>query len=153
MANVNHYVILMLCLYFLILMTRFCLFGTQLKVFGTLKAQLLLGLACFTFQPQHYLTGSLGLFMKDRFSLSTKSHLLGIITTFTLSKVGCLSSLVLRHLVKLMLSALAAGTKCLALFWNIHHDNNTLSSGIILYKAEREGNSGLSTRKRDGAGV
>jgi uncharacterized membrane protein len=36
---------------FLILMTRFCLFGSQLKVLGTLEAQLLLGLAFLTLQP------------------------------------------------------------------------------------------------------
>lgn len=113
-------------------MTRFCLFSTKFKMLGTLEAQLLFGLALFTFQSQHYLTSRLGLFVKDWLGLSTKPHLLGIITALALGKVGGLARLVLRHLVRLMLAAFHASTICIALLGNIHHSN-----ACVLYMQDK----------------
>ena len=104
----------------LILMTRLCGLGSQLKVLGSLEAQLLLGLTFLAFQSENDFTGGLCLFVKHRLCLSTKSHLLGIVTTLSLSKVGRLTRFVLRHLVHFMLLALAS-TVGLAFFRNVYH--------------------------------
>lgn len=102
-------------------MTSRCGFGTQLEVLGSLQTQLLLSLAFFTFQTKHNLSCGLGLLVEHWLGLSSESHLFGVITTLALRKVGCLAGLVLCDLVDFVLLALA-GTVCLALFWDVHHD-------------------------------
>jgi hypothetical protein len=96
-------------------------FGTEFKVFGSLEDELFLGFTLFAFQPQDDLTGGLCLLVKDGLGLSTESHLFGIITTFSLRKVGSLSSFVLRHLHHGVLAAFLARAIRLSLLGNIHH--------------------------------
>ncbi len=104
-------------------MTSLCLLSSKLKVLGSLQNHLLLGLTLLTFETDNNLTGSLCLLVKDGLGLSSESHLLGVITTFSLIKVGSLSSLVLGDLVWPVLPALAAiGVPGL---WDIHHTTVT----------------------------
>jgi len=105
----------------LVLMTRSSSLLSKFKVFGSLEAQLLLGLAFLTFQTKHNFTGSLGLFVENGLGLSTKTHLLGVVTSLSLGKVRGLSGLVLGDLVDCVLLALA-GTVSFAFFWDVHHD-------------------------------
>jgi hypothetical protein len=93
---------------------------TQLEMLSPLQAQLLLGLTFLALQSKDNLSCRLGLLVKDGLCLSTKSHLLGVITTLSLSKVGSLTSLVLCHLVVFVLLALATAVR-LAFFRNIDH--------------------------------
>jgi len=58
--------------------------------------------------------------MENWFGLTSETHLLGIIPTLALSEIGCLSSLVLRHLMQGMLLAFSCAVS-LALLRNIHH--------------------------------
>lgn len=104
----------------LVLMTRLCCLGSQFEMLGSLKAQLLLGLAFFTFQPQDDLTRGLGLLVKDGLGLSPKAHLLGVVSTLSLSKIGSLTGLVLGDLVDCMLPAFSSA-KGLAFFGYVHH--------------------------------
>jgi hypothetical protein len=105
---------------------------SKFKVLGSLKAQLLLGLTFLTFQTQNNLTGSLGLLVEDGLGLSSESHLLRVVTSLSLRKIGRLAGLVLGHLVGGMLLALA-GTISLAFFRNIHH------FGILLLRNLKRG--------------
>lgn len=100
-------------------MTSILLLGSELKVLGTLDAKMLLGLAYLALETQHNLTSSLGLFVENRLCLSSESHLLGVIPTLALRKVGRLAGLVLRHLVESMLFAFLAVRP--AFFRHIHH--------------------------------
>ena len=102
-------------------MTSLCLLSSKLKVLGSLQSQLLLGLTLLTFKTDNNLTGSLCLLVKDGLGLSSESHLLGVITTLSLSKVGSLSSLVLGDLVYLMLFALTSSTESFAFLWYVNH--------------------------------
>jgi hypothetical protein len=81
---------------------------------------LLLGLTFLTFQTKDNLTGSLGLLVENGLGLSTESHLLGIVTSLSLRKVGRLTGLVLRDLVQRVLLALTR-TVSPAFFWDIDH--------------------------------
>jgi len=105
----------------LILVTRCCCLLSKFEVLGSLVAQLLLGLTFLTFQTEDDLTCGLGLLVEDGLGLSSESHLLGIITSLSLSEVRRLSGLVLSDLVKGVLLTLS-GTVSPAFFWNIHHD-------------------------------
>ena len=105
---------------YLELVTCWCSLLTQLEVLGSLKAKLLLRLACLAFKTENNLTGSLGLLVEYWLGLSTETHLLGIVSALSLSKVGCLTSFVLRHLVHGMLFALASAI-CFTFLWHIHH--------------------------------
>ena len=102
-------------------MTSLSLLGTQLKVLGPLQGQMLLSLASLTFQTKHNLTSSLGLFVEDGLGLTTETHLFGVVTTLSLSKVGSLAGLVLSDLVGLVLTAFLASTVCFAFFGYVHH--------------------------------
>ena len=102
-------------------MTRLSLLGTQLKVLRPLQGQMLLSLASLTFQTKNNLTSSLGLLVEHGLGLTTETHLFGVVTPFSLSEVGSLAGLVLSHLVNLVLTALLAGTVCLAFFGYVHH--------------------------------
>lgn len=104
----------------LVLVTRCSSLLSKFEVLGSLKAQLLLGLARLALQTQNNLTGSLGLLVEDGLGLSSKSHLLRVVTSLPLRKVGSLAGLVLCYLVNGVLLALS-GTVSLALFRNIHH--------------------------------
>jgi hypothetical protein len=101
--------------------TRLSLLGTKLEVLGTLKSQVLLGLTFLALQTKHNLTCGLGLLVEDGLGLTSKTHLLGIVTTLSLGEVGCLSGLVLGDLVVLVLTALLAGTVSLTFFGYINH--------------------------------
>ena len=98
---------------------------SEFEVLGSLQAQLLLGLAFLTFQTENDLTGGLCLLVEYGFSLSTETHLLGIITPLSLCKIGSLTSLVLGHLVNHVLFALAR-TVGLAFFRYVHHDRKMI---------------------------
>lgn len=102
-------------------MTGLCLLSSKLKVLGSLQSQLLLGLTLLTFKTDNNLTGCLCLLVEDGLGLSSESHLLGVITTLSLSKVGSLSSLVLGDLVYLMLFALTSSTESFAFLWYVNH--------------------------------
>ena len=104
----------------LVLMTRSCCLGSQFEMLSSLQTQLLLGLALLTFQTQYNLTCGLGLLVEDGLGLSPKTHLLGIVPTLSLCKVGSLSGLVLGDLVHGVLLALAS-TVGLAFFGYVHH--------------------------------
>merc|ERR1719203_451219 len=105
----------------LILVTRFSLLGTKLKVLGSLQSQMLLGFTFLTFQTQNNLPRSLGLLVKHGLGLSTESHLFGIVTTLTLGEVGSLTGRVLGHLMGLVLTAFFAGAVGLAFFGYVDH--------------------------------
>lgn len=107
---------------------------------ASLQRNLVLVLANIAFKTQNNLLGSLGLFVEDGFGLTTVTGLFTVVTTLscdynkclthksslveilfqssfhTLSKQGCLSGLVLRHLVRgvfLAVLSLAVGVPCL----------------------------------------
>lgn len=86
-------------------MTRFRLLGTELEMLGTLETKLLLRLTFLAFKTKNNLTSCLSLFVEDGLCLTSKTHLLGVVTSLSLSKVRCLTSLVLGHLVDLVLLA------------------------------------------------
>jgi len=88
--------------WFLVLVTRLFLLGSQFEMFCALDAKLLLRLALLALQTKDDLTGGLGLFVKDRLGLTTESHLFGIVSALSLGKIGSLSRLVLGHLVNLV---------------------------------------------------
>jgi hypothetical protein len=102
------------------LVTCWCSLLTQLEVLGSLKAKLLLRLACLAFQTENNLTRSLGLLVENWLRLSTETHLLRVVSALSLSKVGGLTSFVLRHLMHGMLFAFA-GAICFTFLWYIHH--------------------------------
>jgi hypothetical protein len=121
-------------------MTRRGRLLTQLEMLRTLQAQLLLGLTFLALQSKDNLSRRLGLFVKDGFGLSTKSHLLTIVPTLALGKVGRLTCLVLCHLVVFVLLALATAVR-LAFFRYIYH----LAAMIILIMKQRENNEYTGT--------
>jgi len=92
----------------LILVTSLSLLSSKLEMLSSLQSQLLLGLTFLAFKPNYNLTGSLSLLVEDGLSLSSESHLLGVITTLSLGEIGGFSGLVLGDLVYLMLTALSA---------------------------------------------
>jgi hypothetical protein len=117
-------------------MTRRRRLLTQLEMLGPLQAQLLLGLTFLAFETQDNLSCRLGLFVKDGFGLSTKSHLLGIVPALALGKVGRLSCLVLCHLVVFMLFAFSTAVR-LAFFRYIYHLAVILIEVIVIMIRER----------------
>lgn len=94
---------------------------SELEVLGSLEAQLLLRLTFLALQPQHDLTGGLGLLVEDGLGLSAVPHLLAVVPALALREVGRLSRLVLGHLVYLVLLALAARAVGAALLRDVHH--------------------------------
>lgn len=86
----------------------------------SLQGKLSLGLANNTFQSQDNLLGGLGLLVENGLSLTTKTGLLTVVSSLTLSEQRSLTSLVLGHLVLGVLTAfftLAIGSSGL---WNVH---------------------------------
>lgn len=111
-------------------MTSLLLLGTQLKVLRPLQGQMLLGLALLTFQTKDNLPGSLGLLVEHGLSLTTETHLLGIVTTLSLGEVGGFPGLVLGDLVDLVLTAFLAGTVSLAFLGYVNHfEESVLDNG------------------------
>ena len=102
-------------------MTTRNLLGTKLKVLSSLQTQLLTSLTFLTLQPQYNFTCSLSLLVKHGLGLTTKSHLLSIITTLSLREVTGLACLVLCNLVHRMLTALFARAVCFTFLGYIHH--------------------------------
>lgn len=102
-------------------MTTLSLLGTQLKVLRPLQRQMLLRLTFLTLQTQHNLTSGLGLLVKDGLGLTSETHLLGIVTTLSLSEVGCFTGLVLGDLVVLVLTAFLAGAVGFAFLGYVDH--------------------------------
>jgi len=72
------------------------------------------------FQPQHNLLRGLSLLLKDGLRLTTKTSLLHVVTALTLRKQRCLARLVLGNLVRLVLTALLAGTESLTSLGDVH---------------------------------
>jgi len=118
-----YYCLLLCCL---ILMTRCSGLLSKFEMFGSLEAQLLLGLTLFAFKTKNDFTCGLRLLMKNGFSLSTKTHLFRIVSSLSLSEVRRFSSLVLGDLVEGVLLALTR-TVCLTFFGYIHHDAQNTS--------------------------
>lgn len=104
-------------------MTGFGLLGSKLEMLGSLETKLLLGLTFLAFKTKDNLTGSLGLLVEDRLCLSTETHLFGIITSLSLGKVGCLTSLILSYLVHLVLLAVGTCAVGVAFLWDVDHFN------------------------------
>ena len=102
-------------------MSSILLLLSELEVLGPLQSELLLRLALLALQPQHNLPRSLGLLVKHGLSLSSESHLLAVVTTLSLSKVGGLSGLVLGDLVDLVLPALLVLAVGLPLLGHVNH--------------------------------
>ena len=102
-------------------MTRCCCLLSKFEVLGSLDAQLLLGLTFFTFKTKDDLTRGFGLLVEDGLGLPTETHLLGVITSLSLRKVGGFSGLVLGDLVEGVLLALTR-TVCLTFLGYVHHD-------------------------------
>ena len=59
--------------------------------------------------------------MEHGLSLSTETHLFGIVTTLSLCEVGCFAGLVLCDLVVLMLTAFLTGAESFAFLGYVHH--------------------------------
>jgi hypothetical protein len=59
------------------------LITTKLKLLASLEHLLVLNLANAAFQTEHNLLGSLGLFVENRFGLTTISRLLTIVATLS----------------------------------------------------------------------
>lgn len=106
---------------FLILVTCLGLFGPQLKVLRPFQSQMLLRFAHLTFHTENYLTRGLGFLVEDRLGLSPKTHLLRVVTTLPLSKVGGLARLILGHLHYLVLPAFLASAKSFAFLGYVNH--------------------------------
>ena len=102
-------------------MSRLLLLGSKLEVLGTLDTKLLLGLTLLTFKTEHNFTRGFCFFVENWLGLSTETHLFGIITTLSLSKVGGFAGFVLGNLVEAMFLASLTGTVGFTFFWNIHH--------------------------------
>jgi hypothetical protein len=117
---------------------------TELEMLSPLQAQLLLGLTFLALQSKDNLSCRLGLFVKDGLCLSTESHLLGIVTTFSLSKVRCLTSLVLCDLVVFVLLALTTAVR-FPFFGYIHHVAAVL---MLLVQDKEMEEKVVSTRER-----
>ena len=102
-------------------MTSILLLVSKFEMLSSLQHQLLLSLADFALKSQDNLSGSLSLLVKDWFGLTPESHLLRVITSLSLGKVGSLTGLVLGGLVDLMLLAFLSGTECASFLWHVHH--------------------------------
>merc|ERR1719270_1038071 len=108
------------------------LLSTQLEVLGSLDGALILPLALSTLQPQNQLLGGLGLLSQDRLGLTSKSLLLTIVPTSSLSLLGLSGFLVLGHLHLGVLVALGAvGVTTLG---HVHH----LEAVIIFFSCRSE---------------
>lgn len=101
-------------------MTSGSLLFSQLKMLRSLKALMLLCLASFAFQSQNDFSRCLGLFVKHGLGLTTETHLLAIISAFTLGEITSLSGFVLSYFVDRMLFTFASAIR-FALFGNVHH--------------------------------
>jgi len=105
----------------LILVTRFLLLLSEFEMFCSFQGQMFLCLALLALKSKNYLTCSLGFLVEYWLCLSTETHLLGVITTLSLSKVGCLPRFVLSDLVYLVLFALASSAVSSSLFRYVDH--------------------------------
>lgn len=101
-------------------MTRLGTLLSKFEMLRSLDAKLLLGLTLFTFQSKDDLTCGFSFLMEDGLSLSPETHLLGIVTTLSLGKVGSLSCLVLCNFVDSVLLALSS-TVSSTFLWYVHH--------------------------------
>ena len=81
---------------------------SQLKTFGSLQAKVGFGLALLALNTQHNLFRGLGFLVKDRLGLPTETHLLAVITAFSLREVRGFTSFVLGDLVFRVLLAFFA---------------------------------------------
>lgn len=102
-------------------MSTLLLLRTQLEMLRPLQRQMFLRLALFAFQTQDNLTCRLGLLVKDGLGLSTESHLLGVVPTLALGKVGGLAGFVLRYLVNFVLAAFSPGAIGFTFFRDVDH--------------------------------
>merc|ERR1719296_558668 len=118
----------------LVLVTTFGLLSAQLEVLGPLQRQMLLRLTFLALQTKHNLPRGLGLLVEDGLGLSSKTHLLRIVTTLSLGEVGRLSGLVLGHLVGLVLAALLTRAVGFAFFGDVDHFGCWLFRGDAIVK-------------------
>merc|ERR1712107_213133 len=88
--------------------------STQLEVLSSLNGDLVVLLASVALHLQHDLLGGLGLLVEHRLGLTTKTRLLSIITSLTLSPKTFLALLVLGDLLgSVLLASLAEGVALL----------------------------------------
>ena len=71
--------------------------------------------------------------MKYGLGLTTETHLFGIVTTFSLGKVGSFAGLVLCYLVVLMLTAFLTGTECFTFLGNVDHFGKVCIGGLTVW--------------------
>ena len=88
---------------------------------SSLEAQLLLGLAFFALKAKSNLLRRLGLLVEDGLGLTTKTLLLRVVASLTLSEVGRLACFILGHLVERVLPALLGLAVSLSLLRNVNH--------------------------------
>ncbi len=105
----------------LISVTALLLLGTELEVLRPLQCEVLLCLTLLALQTQDDFTGGLGLLVEHGLSLTSETHLLGVVTALPLGEVGCLPRLVLGDLVDLVRAALASGAVRFAFFGHVDH--------------------------------
>merc|ERR1719198_1038335 len=104
--------------------------STKLEVLCALDWLHTFGFALGTFELQHNLLGGLCLLVEHRLCLTTKTSLLLVVTSLSLSHQGSLASLVLGDLVWPVLLALAAvGVSCLR---NVDHTDRQVGTYLVL---------------------
>merc|ERR1740133_35659 len=91
----------------------------QLEVLGALDRFHPLGLALGALKLQHNLLGRLCLLVENRLGLPTEAGLLLVVTALSLGGHGRFAGLVLGHLMRSVLLALAAVS--LPDLWDVHH--------------------------------
>jgi len=107
----------------------FIVFGSNYNLFTSFDNQHPFGLTFSTLNPQCYFLSSLSLLSENRFSLSSISWLLSIISSFSLSSSRILTFLVLPYLMVCMLHTFL--TMSLSCFRNYYHFNILIS--FIIY--------------------
>ena len=117
---------------YLILMSALYLLGSQFEMLGPLNSQLFLRFTLLTLQPEHNFPCCLSLLVKHGFGLTTETHLLRVVTAFSLGEVRCFTGFVLGYFHDLMLSTFFAGAECSAFFRDVYHDYSEIDRGATL---------------------
>ena len=94
---------------------------TNIEVLASLQSMLMNHFAVVTLKLEDNLLCGLGLLVEDRLGLTTKTLLLSVVTSLTLSLEGSLTNLVLGDLVLLVRLALSVITVGVDLLWEVDH--------------------------------
>merc|ERR1719171_3318454 len=101
------------------------LVSSKFEMFASFNGNLLTSFAFSAFHSQHNLFGGLSLLVENGFGLTSVSALFPVVTAFSLSEQGSLTSFVLRDLVQGMLLAVLVRTVGLTSFWDVDHGDDT----------------------------